>query len=533
MIPGKRALVVDDSRSARVVLSRMLERYGILVDSADSAESALEYLKDRPPRRDLHGSPDAGHGRPAGGARDQGESRALRDPDHDVHVPGRARSTAARRALRAPSACCRNRSGPSTSRRRCTSFSSCRTGATASPPALEAVDGEATRARARAGGRRRRQSIEALLKEQNLETAAIRRLDARRLDAPHRRRAAPEASSRSKGRRTGMPPRPPPASRPWPWVVATAAALAALARRRPPLLAGARHGRAGRARLPGRHGLERNADESDREMAHRRRRLVRLGGAGGLPSARARRSIRRAGTQSRRGSSPCATLVAQLERAAINGVVRIENFTGSFCLASAGQDGYTLAPPTSPASQCDQLGNPFDDSLATASRQPIAFANLSSSVRQRTGGAIQLELSSRAARPAGRRLSRRSSRRRPGNGTPRPSPTTASRSASSSDEAEAADLRRERLHRRDDRARRMRPRACASARRQVARCSRRACKGARLRPSHFRSLGSRKARGGPRGLPRRHPLCRPVFRDRGADDGGMHRGARPLHRHHR
>ncbi|MGH6885967.1 MAG: response regulator, partial [Geminicoccales bacterium] len=48
-MPGKRALVVDDSRSARVVLSRMLERYGILVDSAESAESALEYLKDRRP----------------------------------------------------------------------------------------------------------------------------------------------------------------------------------------------------------------------------------------------------------------------------------------------------------------------------------------------------------------------------------------------------------------------------------------------------------------------------------------------------
>ena len=49
MMPGKRALVVDDSRSARVVLSRMLERYGIEVDSAESAESALEYLKDRRP----------------------------------------------------------------------------------------------------------------------------------------------------------------------------------------------------------------------------------------------------------------------------------------------------------------------------------------------------------------------------------------------------------------------------------------------------------------------------------------------------
>ena len=38
------------------------------------------------------------------------------------------------------------------------------------------------------------------------------------------------------------------------------------------------------------------------------------------------------------------------------------------------------------------MGNPFDDSTASASRQPIAFANLVSSVRQRTGGAIALEL---------------------------------------------------------------------------------------------------------------------------------------------
>jgi hypothetical protein len=85
-------------------------------------------------------------------------------------------------------------------------------------------------------------------------------------------------------------------------------------------------------------------------------------------------------------------LVAQLERAAINGLVRIENFGGSFCLASAGSNGYTLAAPGSPASQCDQVGNPFDDASTTSSRQPLAFANLAASVRQRTGGAIQLEL---------------------------------------------------------------------------------------------------------------------------------------------
>src|SRR5580692_2361586 len=47
----KRALVVDDSKSARVILSRMLEKYDIEVDMAESAEQAIEYLK--------HGRPDA------------------------------------------------------------------------------------------------------------------------------------------------------------------------------------------------------------------------------------------------------------------------------------------------------------------------------------------------------------------------------------------------------------------------------------------------------------------------------------------
>src|SRR5476651_630034 len=45
----KRALVVDDSKSARIISSRMLEKYDIEVDMADSAEQAIEYLNhDRP-----------------------------------------------------------------------------------------------------------------------------------------------------------------------------------------------------------------------------------------------------------------------------------------------------------------------------------------------------------------------------------------------------------------------------------------------------------------------------------------------------
>lgn len=45
----KRALIVDDSRLARTVLSRLLEQNGVASDAAESAESALEYLKHSRP----------------------------------------------------------------------------------------------------------------------------------------------------------------------------------------------------------------------------------------------------------------------------------------------------------------------------------------------------------------------------------------------------------------------------------------------------------------------------------------------------
>ncbi len=46
---SRRALIVDDSKSARVVLSRMLEQHNLDVDTAESAEQALEYLTTHRP----------------------------------------------------------------------------------------------------------------------------------------------------------------------------------------------------------------------------------------------------------------------------------------------------------------------------------------------------------------------------------------------------------------------------------------------------------------------------------------------------
>jgi CheY-like chemotaxis protein len=45
----RRALVVDDSRSARAFLTRILERHELAVDAVESAEEAIEYLRQQRP----------------------------------------------------------------------------------------------------------------------------------------------------------------------------------------------------------------------------------------------------------------------------------------------------------------------------------------------------------------------------------------------------------------------------------------------------------------------------------------------------
>ena len=49
MTEQKRALVVDDSKAARLVLRRMLEKHGLIVDAEESAQQALDFLtRNRP-----------------------------------------------------------------------------------------------------------------------------------------------------------------------------------------------------------------------------------------------------------------------------------------------------------------------------------------------------------------------------------------------------------------------------------------------------------------------------------------------------
>jgi CheY-like chemotaxis protein len=85
-------------------------------------------------------------------------------------------------------------------------------------------------------------------------------------------------------------------------------------------------------------------------------------------------------------------VLAALSQQGFKGTLRIEQHVGDYCLSSNSGEGYALADPALPASRCELFGNPADDALGNAQRQSVAFANLVASAAQRSGGALDIEV---------------------------------------------------------------------------------------------------------------------------------------------
>ena len=81
-------------------------------------------------------------------------------------------------------------------------------------------------------------------------------------------------------------------------------------------------------------------------------------------------------------------LLARLVAQRAGGAVDIRTFAGRFCLMGNGTDGYSLAPEEMLFSRCDVVGNPYDEALSPAQRMPLALANLIGDVRSSTNGAL-------------------------------------------------------------------------------------------------------------------------------------------------
>ncbi|MGQ0429750.1 MAG: response regulator [Gammaproteobacteria bacterium] len=388
-MPAKRALVVDDSKSARVVLSRMLEKYGIEVDSADSAESALDYLREHHPDvifmdhlmpgmdglqavREIKANP-ALAGIPvmmytsqegeiySGQARASGAVGVLPKSIRPIDVTKalyQLQLLPERRDLE--------------------------------PSGLLAANGEpavtvGTPVAAPPADPRMRGLVEALLKEQSVE---LRRFMVATLEA-HTHRIVSELRPKEPEAPAADAPAPPPA-RPWGWMLGTGSALLALA------VVAVLYWQATQATQQAQRALEAvtGSNQSLTEAIDKwRAASERLAEQNMVPGG-----PRPMVLSVPFGEPPLApsrietvrALVNQLERAGINGTVRIEAFAGSFCLAGSAAQGYSLAPPAGAAAQCEQVGNPLEDAQG-GGRQPLAFANLAASLRQRTSGAIALE----------------------------------------------------------------------------------------------------------------------------------------------
>ena len=74
------------------------------------------------------------------------------------------------------------------------------------------------------------------------------------------------------------------------------------------------------------------------------------------------------------------------------GTVTVTSFPGRYCLAGSATEGFEPVAADAPLSKCEVLGNPFDEQLGPAQREPLALANLVGAIRQRSGGAIEVQL---------------------------------------------------------------------------------------------------------------------------------------------
>jgi CheY-like chemotaxis protein len=415
----KRALVVDDSKSARVILSRMLEKYDIEVDMAESAEQAIEYLN--------HNRPNAifmDHLMP--GMDGLQAVQAIKSNPLTATIPimmytsqegelyvGQARALGALGVLP-------KQVRPVDVSKVLYELHLLPERRDMEQPALQPVelDGSAAQAPAAvvsggnpASGSDWGRRIEATVKEQ---AGDIRRLIVASFDSFAVRIVTDVREALPVSAPVPVPQPIAAAKRPvWPWVAALLAvsSMAAVAAVFWELsLEDLRKSRSDLAALA----------SANAELQHSRQDLVATvkdltaalsasaaalspAAAGGAASSRIEPVPYGEIPFDRSRIEALRDFLARLEAQGFRGAVKITSAAGLFCLTGNSTDGFAPAIAALPVSKCDLVGNPYDESLRGQQRQSLAFANLIGGVRQRTAGAISVVIenigSSRAAAP--------------------------------------------------------------------------------------------------------------------------------------
>ena len=416
----KRALVVDDSKSARVILSRMLEKYDIEVDMAESAEQAIEYLR--------HDRPDAifmDHLMP--GMDGLQAVQAIKSNPQTAMIPimmytsqegelyvGQARALGAMGVLP-------KQVRPVDVSKVLYELHLLPDRRDATEPALVPVEigtdagGAKTLTEARPSPEDWGRRIEAAVKQQSVD---LRRFVVASLDSLAARLTSDLRNVAPVSAPVPEAPPAPPRHSAWPWIVGVGAVC---------LLAGLSTflWRSTRDDLAKAHAELAELKSANADLKQRSDRLAEslkdlsaavAASATGAPGSAASTAPGAGAGLPRSEPVPYGELpfdrsrldvlrdlLTKLEAQNFRGVLKVTSLPGLFCLAGNASDGFAPAPATLPVSKCDLVGNPFEESLSGQQRQSIAFANLVAGVRQRTSGAITVAVenaaSPRAATP--------------------------------------------------------------------------------------------------------------------------------------
>ena len=416
---AKRALIVDDSRSARVILSRMLETYGMQVDTAESAEQALEYLG--------HARPDVifmDHLMP--GMDGFQAVRAIKANPATAIIPvlmytsqegelyvGQARALGAVGVL------------PKTvkqvdvsrvlydlhllpDRREQRSSGVARTVVVEEQPSSEPPASAVPRVSANDPAWR-----QAMVKLLDDHQAEMRRFIAANFDAVSRRLSHEHKSgaSAAPASESEVVTPPPQKTAPlWPWVAAIA--LAALlpfgwsqylyqqtADNQHDLIAA-------NTKLLASLAEQRQQITAIQENLEHLKRTedASLAAVPAAPPAAARTDsesvpygeIPLAGTR----LDKFRTVVERLRGSGFKGKLRVESFVGDFCLSGNPAEGFAPAQDDLPSRRCDLVGNPFEDGLNPAQQQSVDFANYVATLRRSAGSSLQIEFNFAGRKPS-------------------------------------------------------------------------------------------------------------------------------------
>jgi CheY-like chemotaxis protein len=429
-VAAKRALIVDDSKSARVVLSRLLEKHDLAVDTTDSAESALAYLREHRPDVIFMDHVMSGmDGLSAVQAIKSDPSTAAipimmyTSQDGELYA-GEARAIGAVGVLpkrMAPADIASalyelqllpQRQGAPASEFDQVQLPAVEAGAgpiaativRAAPEAGAAPDAPAGRA-APLTAAGLRSVLEPLLQEQGAE---LRRFVVASLESMSARVVA-DVSAQVGSAVAAVRPSPP--------VPVAAAPAAEVDVRRAPRSVGwlALAVASGVLAVVGgmvswrQHrelgSLEARLVATGRELAAAQNAIAAVREAAAPPTLPAERLVVPYGEAALAGPrlAALASFLVGLEARGFAGSVTVTTAAGDFCLTGNPTEGYGLAPGEMPANRCDVVGNPFDESLMPDDREPAAVAALVAGVRDRTRGAIDVRLEhlGRARAPAG------------------------------------------------------------------------------------------------------------------------------------